>query len=394
MAAAGRDHPAGPVTAPAVIPLSRVRTAGNELTYIEQAIRSGVLAGPGPFSSACERHVREATGGAAAFLVPSCTAALEMSALLLQLGPGDEVVMPSFTFVSSANAVVLRGAVPVFADVDPVTFNLDPGAVEAAITPRTRAVFVTHYAGVPADMEAILAVTSGHGIHAVEDAAQALGSTRGGRRAGSFAPLACFSFHGTKNLAAGEAGALVINDPSLVPRAEILRDKGTDRARFLAGEVDRYAWQEAGSSQIVSELVSAFLLGQLEAAEAIQARRMALWEAYRDGLAGAASEGHFRLPAPPTTVRHNAHIFFLVMPDRAARADLAAHLAACEITAATHYVPLHSAPAGKRYGRVSGPLDATELAAGCLLRLPLYDGLEPDQPRVIAAVLEWTRRRR
>jgi dTDP-4-amino-4,6-dideoxygalactose transaminase len=375
------------------IPLSRVRSGPREAAYVAQAIESGILAGPGPFSAACEKLIAAQTGSRATHLVPSCTAALEMSAHLLGLGAGDEVIMPSFTFVSTANAVVLRGAVPVFADVDPVTFNLDPAAVEAAITPCTRAIFATHYAGVPADMGRLMEIAARQRIAVVEDAAQAYGSTRDGRPAGSFAPLACFSFHGTKNLTAGEAGALAINDPVHLAQAAVLRDKGTDRARFLAGEVDRYSWQAAGSSQIVSELVAAFLLGQLESAEEVLAERLALWQAYRGALADAAAAGHFVLPAPPDTVNHNAHIFFLVLPDRAARAALAGHLAGLGITASTHYVPLHSAPAGQRFGRAAGPLEQTRRAADCLLRLPLYRGLGADQGRVIAAVLDWTKGR-
>jgi dTDP-4-amino-4,6-dideoxygalactose transaminase len=234
------------------VPFNRHFVTGGELNYIEAAIEAGNLSGPGPFSHACQKLICQNINAKEAYLVPSCTAALEMSAILLDIGPGDEVIMPSFTFVSTANAVVLRGATPVFVDVDPVTFNLDPEAIEAAIRPCTKSIFVTHYAGVPADMIRIMDLAAGHGLSVVEDAAQAYGADRDGRPAGSIAALACLSFHSTKNISAGESGALLINDPSLLARAEVIREKGTDRVRFLAGQVGAYTWQDVGSSQIVN----------------------------------------------------------------------------------------------------------------------------------------------
>ena len=373
------------------VPFNHIRMVGRELEYVNRAIISGKLSGPGIYSRRCEDLIRASTGGRAAFVVPSCSAALEMSAFLIDINAGDEVIMPSFTFVSTANAVVLRGGVPVFVDVDPITFNIEPAAIEAAITPRSKAITVVHYAGVPADMPAIQAIADRHGLDVVEDAAQALGSFRDGRAAGSFGRLACFSFHGTKNIVAGEAGALVINDPALVGRAEILREKGTDRAQFLAGKVDRYSWQDVGSSQIVSELTTAFLAAQLEQASELQSRRHLLWANYREQLGDAAADGCFTLPQPPESVEHNAHIFFLVLPDQGARSDLIDFLGARQISALTHYVPLHSAPAGIKYGRVSGSMEQTNRVADCLLRLPLYNGLEQHQDRVIGAVLDWAR---
>lgn len=371
------------------VPFSRTFTTGDEIRYIEDVIASGRLSGPGPQCEACEGMVRGFVGASWAAIVPSCTAALEMAAILLNLDRGDEVIMPSYTFVSTATAVVLRGAVPVFVDVDPVTLNLCPRAVEAAVTPRTRAICVVHYAGVVADMAALAAVASRHGLALVEDAAQAYGSLRAGRPAGSFGIAAGFSFHGTKNISAGEGGALVVNDPALVERAAILREKGTDRSRFLKGLVDAYSWQDLGSSQVVSELVAAFLRAQLQHADRIQAGRLALWQAYHDRLTPAEAAGHFRLPHPPADAAHNGHIFFLMLPDAAARRDLTAHLSSRGIGAATHYVPLHLSAAGQRFGRAGGPLPVTERVAECLLRLPLWNGLEHHLDRVVDAVLDW-----
>ncbi len=371
------------------IPFSRTHVTGRELDYIQKVISSGKIAGPGEYSKACEAHICGTTAARSAFLVPSCTAALEMCAMLLDLGPGDEVIMPSFTFVSNSNAVVLRGAVPVFADVDPVTFNLAPDQIEAAMTSKTRAIFVTHYAGVTAPMPEICRLAESRGVYLVEDAAQAYGSSLQGRPAGSFAPLSCFSFHGTKNVSAGEAGALVVNDPQLIDRSAILREKGTDRTSFLAGEVSTYTWQDIGSSYVVSELAAAFLLAQLEDMAEITARRSRLWRNYHEGLFDLASTKTFQLPNPPTDNIHNSHLFFLVLPDRSARMSLSAFLNSKGIASATHYVPLDASPAGKRYGRVSGDLRETRRAAECLLRLPLYPGLEEHQPFIIEMVRQW-----
>jgi dTDP-4-amino-4,6-dideoxygalactose transaminase len=312
-----------------------------------------------------------------------------MTALLLGLAPKDEVIMPSFTFVSTANAVVLRGASPVFVDIDPVTFNLDPDAVASALTTRTRAIFAVDYAGVPADLHAICAIAAPYGLPVVEDAAQAYGSYREGLSAGAMARLACFSFHGTKNVTAGEAGALLINDGELVDRASVLRDKGTDRAKFLSGAIDCYTWQDVGSSQIVNELTAAFLQAQLERRDEINAGRLAIWNRYREAFLPLEEAGLFALPNPPAGVQHNAHIFFLVLPNQGARERLRAFLRSRFITAASHYVPLHASPAGRRFGRVSGQLPNTARASAGLLRLPLYEGLGSGQDRVIEAVLDW-----
>lgn len=374
------------------IPFYRPGIVGAEQDYIRDAMENRQLSGPGPHTKACESLIRSQIGADSVFVVPSCTAALEMSALLLDLGPGDEVIMPSFTFVSNANAVVLRRATPVFVDVDPVTFNLDTTAVEQAITERTRAIFVTHYAGVPADMDALRSIAEPRGIALVEDAAQAYGSRRNGRPAGMLSPLSCFSFDGQKNITAGEAGALVVNDANLHEAAAIAREKGTDRTRFMAGKVDFYTWQDVGSAQAVSEMTAAFLLAQLERTDEIIAKRLGLWNRYREGLADLAAEGFFDIPSPPADIEHNAHIFFVVLPDRDRCADLAAELGKRGIAALTHYIPLHTSPAGQRYGRSVGSMDGTTRAAECLLRLPLYHDLGSDQERVIEAVRDWAKR--
>lgn len=376
------------------IPFTRTFLTGREMTYIESTVASNKLSGPGQQSAECETLIRAQVGAVWSALVPSCTAALEMSALLLDLQSGDEVILPSYTFVSTANAIVLRGAVPVFVDVEADTLNLSPEAVEAAITPKTKAIFVVHYAGVIADMMSICAIARRHGISVVEDAAQAFGSTRFGSAAGSFGRTACFSFHGTKNISAGEGGALVVNDPTLTERASIIREKGTDRSLFLRGLVSAYGWQDIGSSQIVSEVTAAFLRAQLENGAAINHERVTLWQNYHDAFSEAEAEGCFLRPHPPEDAVHNGHIYFIILPDRAARQDLAKSLSAAGIMTATHYVPLHSAPAGLRFGRVSGDMSVTDNAAECMLRLPIWNGLGLKQDRVIEAVLSWCAMRR
>jgi dTDP-4-amino-4,6-dideoxygalactose transaminase len=373
------------------IPFMRTGIADAGPDYVRDALESRQLSGPGRYTKACETLIKSHIGASSAFLVPSCTAALEMCALLIGVGPGDEVIMPSYTFVSNANAAVLRRATPVFVDVDPVTFNIDPQSVEAAITDRTRAIFVTHYAGVTADMEAILRIAQPRGIVVVEDAAQAYGARRNGQAAGTFAPLSCFSFDGQKNVSAGEAGALVVNDANFVAAAAVAREKGTDRSRFMAGKVDFYTWQDVGSAQIVNEMTAALLQAQLESADVFNATRRAQWDRYRDGLADLAAEGIFDLPSPPAEAEHNGHIFFIVLPDSERRDNLAAELAQAGITALTHYIPLHSSPAGQRFGRAAGPLTGTRRATEGLLRLPLYHDLGSGQDRVIDAVRAWAK---
>lgn len=365
------------------VPFNRPTLAGKELDYVREAVERGQLAGDGTFTERCQRQLAEEIGATAVLLTHSCTAALEMAALLLDIGPGDEAIMPSFTFVSTANAAVLRGGVPVFVDVRPDTLNIDETLVEAAVTARTRAIFPVHYAGVPAEMDAIDGIARRHGLAVVEDAAQALGSTYRGRNAGSLGALAAFSFHETKNLISGEGGCLAINDPALVPRAEIIREKGTDRKRFFRGEVDKYTWVDIGSSFLPGELIASFLLGQLEAADAIRADRLASWTAYDEALRSFGNRG-IGTPTIPSHCGHNGHLYYVILPSAEAREALIGRMREDGIMTPFHYVPLHSSPAGRRFGRTSGKLAVTEDLSARLVRLPLYPRMGDALPRVIA----------
>jgi dTDP-4-amino-4,6-dideoxygalactose transaminase len=325
--------------------------------------------------------------GAPALLTTSCTSALEMAMLLLDLQPGDEVIMPSYTFTSTANAVVLRRAVPVFVDVRPDTLNIDEELIERAITPRTRAICVVHYAGVGCEMDRINAIAAAHGLPVVEDAAQALFASWRGRPLGTFGTFAAFSFHATKNIIAGEGGALVVNDPTRLERAEIAWEKGTDRMRFQRGEVSKYRWVDVGSSFVPSELNAAFLLAQLECGEAATLRRLGLWHRYHDAFADLEAAGRLMRPSPPPHCEHNGHIYFLLAPDAETRDRWLAGFASEAIGAVVHYVPLHSSPAGLRFGRTDGPLPVTDDISSRLVRLPLHLHLdEADQDRVIDMV--------
>ena len=371
------------------IPFNRPSTVGKEFEYIEHAIRRGQLSGDGHYTHKCNAQIEQLTGAHKALLTHSCTAALEMAAILCDLSPGDEVIMPSFTFVSTANAVVLRGAVPVFVDIDPNTLNIDPACVQDAVTDKTKAIFAVHYAGYPADMDALAAIARAHDLILVEDAAQALGSTYKGRLAGSLGDMATFSFHETKNLISGEGGALTLNRPDLVQRAEIIREKGTNRSRFLRGEVDKYTWVDLGSSFLPGELVSAFLYAQLEQSEAILARRQALFQRYYDAFAAHDDVGRVRRPVVPAHTTGNGHMFYLMMRDRGDRDACIAHLRSKSINAVFHYVPLHPAPAGLRYSRTHGELPMTDDTSDRLLRLPMFYALEDQISEVIAAVTQY-----
>jgi dTDP-4-amino-4,6-dideoxygalactose transaminase len=364
------------------VPFNRPTLAGKELDYVREAVERGQLAGDGTFTERCQRRLAEEIGAAAVLLTHSCTAALEMAALLLEIGPGDEAIMPSFTFVSTANAVVLRGGVPVFVDVRPDTLNIDERLVEAAVTARTRAIFPVHYAGVPAEMDAVDGVARRHRLAVVEDAAQAFGSTYRGRSAGSLGALAAFSFHETKNVISGEGGCLAINDPALVQRAEIIREKGTDRKRFFRGEVDKYTWVDIGSSFLPGELIASFLLGQLEAGDAIRADRLASWTAYDEALRPFGNRG-IGTPTVPSHCGHNGHLYYLILPSAEAREALIGRMREDGIMTPFHYVPLHSSPAGRRFGRTSGKLAVTEDLSARLVRLPLYPRMGDALPRVI-----------
>lgn len=368
------------------IPLSRPAVTGRELDYIGQALQSGQLAGDGPFGRRCEGLLHQAVGRAA-LLTPSCTAALELAALVLGLQPGDEVVMPSFTFPSTANAFVLRGCTPVFCDIRTDTLNLDERLLEQAFTPRTKAVVVVHYAGNPAAMASINAVCRPRGIAVIEDAAQALGASLDGVAAGALGDMAAFSFHATKNIGCGEGGALMLPQGGMLARAEILREKGTDRSRFLRCEVDRYSWQDIGSSYVVSELQSAALLAQLESLEEITRQRVAAWDRYLALLEPLEREGWLTRPTLTPGARHNAHLFPVQLCAPARQAAVLAGLLARGVAASAHYVPLHEAPAGRRFGRVSGDLGVTERASRAILRLPLWAGIDESVQRQVTAAL-------
>lgn len=370
------------------IPFNKPFTIGGELENIAAAVREGHLAGDGRFTRQCHEWLERRLGARRALLTHSCTAALEMAAILCDLKPGDEVIMPSFTFVSTANAFVLRGAVPVFVDVRPDTFNLDERLVEAAVTPRTRAIVPVHYAGVACEMDAFMAVARSRGLLVVEDAAQGMLAEYKGRKLGAIGHLGCLSFHETKNVISGEGGALLVNDERLIARAEVIREKGTNRSQFFRGEVDKYSWVDIGSSYLPSELVGAFLWAQLQQVEAINAKRMSLCTAYRKELAPLAARGALALPQrEPAGVTGNGHMFYVLLEDLAMRTRLIAHLKARGIHSVFHYVPLHSAPAGRRFGRTAGSMTVTDEVSERLLRLPLYYELSESEVAGISAAI-------
>jgi dTDP-4-amino-4,6-dideoxygalactose transaminase len=367
------------------IPFNKPFIIGDELDHIAQAVREGHLSGDGSFSRKCHAWLEQHLKCAKALLTHSCTAALEMAAILADIRPGDEVIMPSFTFVSTANAFVLRGGVPVFVDIRRDTLNLDERLIEAAVTPRTRAIVPVHYAGVPCAMDEIMAIAETHDLMVIEDAAQALLADYRGRRPGAIGHLGCLSFHETKNVISGEGGALLVNDPRLVERAEVIREKGTNRSQFFRGEVDKYTWVDIGSSYLPSELVGAFLHAQLEGADKINAKRLRLCAAYRDGLADLERAGLLALPRPdPEGTAGNGHLFYILLKDAGTRAALIAHLKAHGIHAVFHYVPLHSSPAGRKFGRAAGAMSVTDDISARLLRLPLYFELQESEVGGIA----------
>ena len=368
------------------VPFNQPYMTGKELEFIAQAHTNGHLSGDGAYTHRCSEWLQCQTQAKRALLTHSCTAALEMSAILAEIKPGDEVIMPSFTFVSTANAFVLRGAVPVFVDIRPDTLNIDETLVEAAITSRTRAIVPVHYAGVACEMDALLAIARKHDLLIIEDAAQALMSRYKGRPLGSFGSLAGLSFHETKNVISGEGGALLINDEQLVNRAEIIREKGTNRSQFFRGRVDKYTWMDIGSSYLPGEIMAAFLFAQMDEAEAITRRRLMLWDKYHAAFAHLEATGLLRRPIVPAHCDHNAHMYYLLLPNLAARTHFMQHLRAAGIHTVFHYIPLHSSPAGLKYGRTSGALNRTTEVADRLVRLPLWVGLEAWQSHVIEQV--------
>jgi dTDP-4-amino-4,6-dideoxygalactose transaminase len=369
------------------LPFNRPFTTGREFDYIREAIDRAHLSSGGLFSARCESWLERTVGSGRALLTHSCTAALEIAALLLDIGPGDEVVMPSFTFVSTANAFVLRGGVPVFVDVRPDTLNLDEQQIEAAMTTRTRAIVPVHYAGVACEMTEILAVAGRHGLAVVEDAAQGLGSTYRGTPVGRLGSLAATSFHETKNVISGEGGALLVNDARLSERAEILREKGTNRGRFARGEIDKYSWMDLGSSFAPSELTSAFLWAQMEDAAAITRRRLEIWDWYYAAFADLEHRGVLRRPFVPPHCQHNAHLFRVLLADAPARPRVLKDLNDSGVNAVFHYVPLHSSAAGRRFGRAAGTLPHTDSVAASLIRLPLWIGMEQQDVERVAGAM-------
>jgi dTDP-4-amino-4,6-dideoxygalactose transaminase len=367
------------------LPFNKPYMTGRELWLISQAHAAGHLSGDGRFTRQCHEWLQANIGCRKALLTHSCTAALEMSALLLDIAPGDEVIMPSFTVVSTANAFVLRGAVPVFVDIRTDTLNIDESLIEAAITPRTRAICVVHYAGVSCEMDAIMAIAQRHGLAVVEDAAQGIFSTYRGKPLGSFGALGALSFHETKNVISGEGGALLVNDPALMERAEIIREKGTNRSQFFRGQVDKYTWVDIGSSYLPGEIIAAFLAAQLEEADAITQRRMDTWNRYHAWAEPLEARGWLRRPVVPAHCTHNAHMYYLLLPSLAARTRFIEVLAQQEVGAVFHYIPLHSSPAGQRYARTCGSMAVTDDTSDRLVRLPLWAGLEPHMERVLEA---------
>ena len=369
------------------IPFNRPTQTGRELEYVAQALERGHLSGDGEFTQRCHTLLEAVLSVPKVLLTTSCTHALEMCALLLDIQPGDEVIVPAFTFVSTINAFVLRGGVPVFADIRPDTLNLDEAQLEALITPRTRAVIVVHYAGVGCEMEAICAIAQRHGIAVVEDNAHGLFGKYRGKDLGTFGRLAAQSFHETKNFTCGEGGALLINDPALVERAEILREKGTNRSRFFRGQVDKYKWVDLGSSYLPSEILAAHLLAQLEARDEIQSARKRIWEVYADGLSAWAEDSGVQLPAIPAHCEQSFHMFYLLFPSLERRQAAIEHLKERGILAVFHYLPLHLSPMGEKYGGRPGDHPVTERVSDQLLRLPFYTNMTADeQDQVLEAV--------
>jgi dTDP-4-amino-4,6-dideoxygalactose transaminase len=375
------------ITQNITIPFNRPYATGKEMQYISDAVKRGQISGDGYYTKLCHQYLEKEMGVQKALLTTSCTHALEMAALLLDIQPGDEVICPSFTFVSTINAFVLRGAKPVFVDVRADTLNLNENLLEAAIRPKTKAILVVHYAGVACEMDTIMAIANRHHIPVIEDNAHALFSTYKGKKLGTFGAMATQSFHETKNFQCGEGGALLINDPQYAERAEIIREKGTNRSRFFRGQVDKYTWVDVGSSYLPSDMLAAFLYAQFEARDDIQSRRQHIWNRYNSELSAWADEYDVQLPTIPAHSEQSYHMFYMVLPSLATRQNLIAHLRSQNILSVFHYLPLHLSDMGKNYGGRAGDCPVTERLGDCLLRLPFYNELtESDQARVIEAI--------
>lgn len=370
------------------IPFNKPFMTGKELRYISQAHANHHLAGDGMFTKQCNAWLEQHTGCRKALLTHSCTGALDMAAILADIQPGDEVIMPSFTFVSTANAFVLRGGVPVFVDVRPDTLNIDEARIEEAITPRTKVIVPVHYAGVGCEMNTIMAIARKHDLLVIEDAAHGVMSTYRGRPLGGIGHLGTLSFHETKNVISGEGGALLVNDARFVERAEIVREKGTNRSQFFRGRVDKYTWVDIGSSFLPGDLIAAFLWAQMEEAETLTRRRLEIWNAYHQAFAGLEEKGLVRRPIVPSGCEHNAHMYYLLLPHLQKRSAFIDAMAKSGIATVFHYVPLHNSPAGLRYARSHGDLPMTLAAGERLVRLPLWLGVEDQLELIIQRVVE------
>lgn len=371
-----------------MIPFNVPPCVGKEENYIAEAIANRKLCGDGTFTKKCNLKLEEMTGTAKALLTTSCTHATEMAAILSDIRPGDEVIMPSYTFVSTANAFVLRGATTVFVDIRPDTMNIDETKIEEAITEKTKAIVPVHYAGVSCEMDTIMEIAKKHNLKVIEDAAQGIMSTYKGKPLGTIGDYGCFSFHETKNISMGEGGALLIADPANIEDAEIVREKGTNRSKFFRGEIDKYSWVEAGSSYLPSELNAAYLWGQLEDADKIQESRMTAWELYYENLKDVEKSGKIQLPVIPEECEHNAHMFYMKTKDIEERSELIAFLKKSGIGSVFHYIPLHSSAAGKKYGRFSGVDRYTTKESERLLRLPLYYGIKQEDVLYVVEMIK------
>lgn len=361
---------------------------GNEETYIAQAIASRKICGDGSFTKKCSKWIEEYTGTQKALLTTSCTHATEMAALLADIQPGDEVILPSYTFVSTADAFVLRGARVVFVDIRPDTMNIDETLIKDAITDKTKAIVPVHYAGVSCEMDTIMNIAKRYGLTVIEDAAQAVASTYKGRALGTIGDYGCYSFHETKNYSMGEGGALLIRDENNIERAEIIREKGTNRSKFFRGEIDKYTWMDAGSSYLPSELNAAYLWAQLEESETIFTDRMASWNRYYDMLRPLMDQGRIELPVVPKGCEHNAHMFYMKTTDLQERTELITYLKERDVSTVFHYIPLHTSPAGKRLGRFHGEDRYTTKESERLLRLPMYYGLSAEQCEYVCDMIK------
>ncbi|GAB3186926.1 dTDP-4-amino-4,6-dideoxygalactose transaminase [Hydrogenophaga aquatica] len=369
------------------IPYNRPYMTGTEIEYIQDAKQRNMLAGDGWFTKQCHQWLESNTGSHKALLTHSCTAALEMAALLIDVRPGDEIIMPSYTFVSTANAFVLRGGVPVFVDIRPDTLNIDETKIESAITSRTKAIVPVHYAGVGCEMDAIMDIAERHSISVIEDSAQGVMAKYKGLPLGGIGNLGAYSFHETKNIISGEGGALLINQPNYIKQAEIIREKGTDRSRFFRGEVDKYTWQSIGSSFLPGELISAFLWAQLEQSEYITDQRLKIWNRYNSLIEPLERDGLLRRPIVPAHCEHNGHIFYALLNTDTDRNLVLNRMKQDEIHALFHYIPLHSSPAGRRFCRTHGELTNTEQLSERIIRLPIWIGMsESEQTRVIESL--------